>query len=258
MRFRLESIKLYSKVQAKNRLPDRRRIFIQAMYVCKLFVTLSLAAVCTLASASESESLDDITGAVDKFVRQQTAELRTEITVTRPDPRLRLSKCDTLETWLPSGNRLWGRASVGVRCRAPAIWSIYVPVLVKVSGNALVAARPIPTGQALSAEDVQVQTRDLTAFPGSQMANPDQVVGKTAAASIKAGDVIRPELLRSPLAIKQGQQVILIAQGAGFKVSSEGQAMGNASIGQVVAVKTRSGQTIKGIARNDGVVEVYF
>jgi flagella basal body P-ring formation protein FlgA len=34
--------------------------------------------------------------------------------------------------------------------------------------------------------------------------------------------------------------------------------MGNAAVGQVVAVKTRSGQTIKGIAKGDGVVEVYF
>jgi len=60
------------------------------------------------------------------------------------------------------------------------------------------------------------------------------------------------------LAIRQGQQVMLVAQGAGFKVSSEGTAMGNAATGQVVSVKTRSGQIIKGIAKGEGVVEVYF
>ena len=50
----------------------------------------------------------------------------------------------------------------------------------------------------------------------------------------------------------------LTARGNGFTVTSEGQAMGNATAGQVVTVKTRSGQLVKGIARSEGVVEVNF
>ena len=190
----------------------------------------------------------------------KTAGSGNEITisVTPPDARLRLGKCDSMETWLPSGNRLWGRASVGVRCRTPSSWSIYVPVLVRISGHALVAARAVARGQALDIQDVQSQLRDLTPYPGGILTSPEQVIGKTAAASIQAGDLLRPELLRASLIVRQGQPVVLVAQGAGFKVSSEGTAMGNATVGQVVSAKTRSGQIIKGIAKSEGVVEVYF
>lgn len=212
-----------------------------------------------MAFAAEWQSLDEVATTVERFVHDKTADVAGEVavSVTRPDARLHLGKCGNLETWLPNGNRLWGRASVGVRCQNPA-WSIYVPVMVKVTGNALIATRPIASGQVLEEQDVQLQSRELTQYPGGLFTSPEQVVGKTVVTGIKAGSLLRAELLRSPLAIKQGQQVILVAQGAGFKVSSEGQAMSNAAAGQVVSVKTRSGQTIKGIARNGGVVEVYF
>ncbi len=238
-------------------------MFVRKPFILRLSRPLSAIAMLLLASgvsvAGELQSMDDIALTVEHFVREKTANVAGEVavSVTRPDARLRLGKCNRLETWLPSGNKLWGRASVGVRCQTPS-WSLYVPVMVKVTGNALVTTRPIGSGQILEAQDVQLQVRDLTAYPGGLFTNPEQVVGKTAATSIKADSLLRPEVLRSPLAIKQGQQVILVAQGAGFKVSSEGQAMGNAAIGQVVSVKTRSGQTIKGIAKGDGVVEVYF
>lgn len=218
-----------------------------------------LSLISATSFAGEWQSMDEVTATVERFVRDNVAVTSGEVavSVSRPDARLHLARCGKLETWLPNGNRLWGRASVGIRCRNPA-WSIYVPVMVKVTGNALVATRAISSGQIIDAQDVQVQARDLTQFPGGLFTSPEQVVGKTAVAGIRADSLLRPELLRSPLAIKQGQQVILVAQGAGFKVSSEGRAMGNAAIGQVVSVKTRSGQTIKGIAKGDGVVEVYF
>jgi len=230
------------------------------MPTCKRFIALCLTLTFGATEAGEWQSLDEVTAAVERFVRQKTVNIAGEasIGITSPDPRLHLGKCNNLETWLPSGNKLWGRASVGVRCREPVAWSIYVPVMVKVSGSALVAARPIGKGQVLEAPDVQPQVRDLTQHPGGVLTSPDQAVGKTAATSIQAGDLLRPEMLRLPLAIRQGQQVMLVAQGAGFKVSSEGTAMGNATAGQVVPVKTRSGQIIKGIAKGEGVVEVYF
>lgn len=226
----------------------------------KLFITLLLLTGLSTAQAAEWQSMDDIASAVEHFVKQKTEGIGNEvdITVARPDPRLRLGRCDSLETWLPSGNKLWGRASVGVRCRTPASWSIYVPVMVKVSGNAIIATHPIARGTAISADDVQLQNRDLTQYTNGVFTSIDQVIGKTTTLNIQAGDVLRQEQLRAALTIRQGQQVTLIAQGAGFKVSSEGTAMGNAATGQVVAVKTRSGQIIKGIAKGDGVVEVYF
>jgi len=254
-----------NRVGSKSRLMDYLGLMIvnQAMSVSKQIILLTVAGLLILPSftvtAGEWQSMDEVTATVERFVQENTADVAGEvaISVTRPDTRLRLGRCDKLETWLPNGNRLWGRASVGVRCHNPA-WSFYVPVMVKVVGSALVATRTIGSGQIIDMPDVQLQQRDLTQYPGGLFTRPEQVIGKTAVSVIRATSLLRPEMVRSPLAIRQGQPVILVAQGAGFKVSSEGQAMGNAAIGQVVPVKTRSGQTIKGIAKGEGVVEVYF
>lgn len=224
------------------------------------FTALNILLAANNSLAGEWQSLDDIVMAVDRFVHEKTADINGEVSVsvTRPDARLHLGKCDTMEAWLPTGSKLWGRATVGVRCRTPASWSLYVPVTVKITGNALVAARPIARGEILDAQAVQPEKRELTQYRGGVLTSPEQIIGKTAAANIAVGEPLRPELLRAALIIRQGQQVTLVAQGVGFRVSSEGVAMGNAATGQVVAVKTRSGQIIKGIAKSEGIVEVYF
>ena len=60
-----------------------------------------------------------------------------ESVVGEPDPRLNLAACAEYEPFVPAGARLWGRASLGVRCVSGASWPAYVPVQIKVYGPAL-------------------------------------------------------------------------------------------------------------------------
>jgi flagella basal body P-ring formation protein FlgA len=212
------------------------------------------------AAAQELQSLPAVQKAVENFVKEKTAGQPGEysITASRIDSRLKLGKCAQLQPYLPTGSRLWGNSSIGVRCLGPESWSLYVPVQIKVSKQVLVAVRPISSGQQVQAEDVELQVRDITRFAGSALTSLDQVAERTVVAPISNGTILRAELLRAANVIKQGQPVQLTARGNGFTVTSEGQAMGNATAGQVVTVKTRSGQLVKGIARSEGVVEVNF
>ena len=43
-----------------------------------------------------------------------------------------------------------------------------------------------------------------------------------------------------------------------FRVSAEGKALANAAVGQLAQVRTNAGQTVSGIAKADGTVEVNF
>jgi flagella basal body P-ring formation protein FlgA len=52
--------------------------------------------------------------------------------------------------------------------------------------------------------------------------------------------------------------VKLVSEGPGFRVSAEGRALGNAADGQLVQVRAPSGQTVSGIARSGGIVEVRY
>jgi flagella basal body P-ring formation protein FlgA len=69
---------------------------------------------------------------------------------------------------------------------------------------------------------------------------------------------LRHDLLKAPLAIQQGQSVKLLSGGTGFRVSAEGKALNNAQDGQLAQVRTGSGQTVSGIARTGGTVEIAF
>jgi len=230
------------------------------MSPCQRYLSLSLILFTSNILAAEWQSRESIQAAVERFLAQKTAGIEGEVTISSnpPDTRVKVPKCDKLETTLPSGNRLWGRTSVKVSCSSPNKWSLHIPASIKVVGQALVATRTIGSGQVIEPHDVAVETLDVTSYPVGVFKAPEQAIGRTTAASIAAGVPLRAEVLRAQMVIKQGQQVVVVAQSAHIKVSTEGVAMSNAQVGQVVGVKTKSGAIVKGIAKSEGVVEVRF
>lgn len=221
-----------------------------------LALLLPLVLVGNVASAQQ----DIVTNAVDQLLRTQTRGLpgRVNYTIGQLDPRTQLTPCPAVEAFLPPGNRLWGRISVGVRCLAEGGWTVYVPVQVSVTANFLVSARPLSPGQILGINDVVTQSGDLASLPGGVLTDVQQALGKTVKNGISAGQPLRADMLTAPLVVQQGQTVKVISRGAGFSVSSEGRAMNNAAEGQVAQVRTPSGQTVSGIARPGGVVEIGY
>jgi flagella basal body P-ring formation protein FlgA len=225
-----------------------------------LVLVVACLALNTLVHAGGTHAHASIQRAIEDYLRVQTNGLPGEVTfnVGAIDPRLALSPCGALDVFTPPGTRLWGTSSVGVRCTAPQPWTIYVGVTVRVKGAYLAAARAIAGGQALTQNDLAVMQGDLTQMPAGVVTDPSQAVGKTTAAPLAAGQPLRADLLRTPFAIQQGQMVKVYSSGPGFRVSAEGRALVNASPGQVAQVRGAGGQTVTGVARDDGSVEVRF
>jgi len=203
------------------------------------------------AQTTLNETLND-------FLRAQTQGLPGKVTYTISslDSRTRLSACEAFEPFLPPGTKLWGKATIGVRCLGPSNWTIYVPVQINVSGNYLVSARPMPAGYVLGETDVVVRNGDLGALPTNVLTDLSQAVGKTVKSGFAAGQPLRSDQLIAPWAVQQGQNVTTVSNGPGFTVSSVGKAITNAVAGQVVQVRTESGQVVSGIARAGGIVEI--
>jgi flagella basal body P-ring formation protein FlgA len=172
------------------------------------------------------------------------------------DARTQLSPCNAFEPFLPAGSKLWGKSTVGVRCLGPSTWTIYVPVQVNVSGNYLISARTMPAGYVLGAADIVMRSGDLGTLPANILTDQAQAIGKTVKNGFAAGQPLRSDQLIAPWAVQQGQSVKLLSNGPGFSVSSEGKALNNAVTGQVVQVRTNTGQTVSGIAQPGGIVEV--
>lgn len=226
---------------------------------CRTFQAC-LAILFLLATPLSSQAQESLAATLDHYLRIQTRGLPGQVTysIGHIDSRTQLRPCSSFEPFLPTGSRLWGKSTVGVRCLAPSAWTVYVPVQVKISGNYLIAARQVTAGQALVAEDIVIRSGDLSSFPANIVTDQAQALGKTAKNRIAAGQPLRSDFLIAPWAVQQGQSVKLVSKGSGFSVSSEGKALNNASDGQVAQVRTSSGQTVSGIARPGGMVEVTY
>jgi flagellar basal body P-ring formation protein FlgA len=230
------------------------------------FVLLALAALASAGAAAQNlpvqaqQPHSTIKAAVEDFLRVQTSGLPGKATYTAGaiDPRLQLAACGAMDVFSPPGSRLWGTTSVGVRCGAPTPWTIYVSVTVRVSGPYLASAKALTAGQALTQADFTVMNGDLTQMPAGVATDASQVVGKTLVSPVAPGQPIRADLLRTPNAILSGQNVKVISEGSGFRVAADGKAVNNAAVGQVAQVRMSSGQTISGIAKADGTVEIKF
>ena len=215
-----------------------------------------LAATASLAqNASPRQNHDELRTAAAQFLKQQAVGLPGEISVTVDaiDSRVNLPACTTPEPFLPRGGRAWGKTTVGVRCTAPSAWTVYLKGTVKVQADYIAAAVPIAQG---APQDITRMRGDLTSLPPGVVTNPAEAVGRKAAMAVALGGPLRKDLLRSQPAVQSGQTVRLVSSGPGFKVSTEGRAIGNASEGQSVQTRTASGQLVTGIARLGGIVEV--
>lgn len=219
-----------------------------------------LAVLFLLATPLPLQAQESLAATLDHYLSIQTQGLPGQVTysIGHIDSHTQLRPCSSFEPFLPTGSRLWGKSTVGVRCLAPSAWTVYVPVQVKISGNYLIAARQVTAGQALVAEDIVIRSGDLSSFPANIVTDQAQALGKTAKNRIAAGQPLRSDFLIAPWAVQQGQSVKLVSKGSGFSVSSEGKALNNASDGQVAQVRTSSGQTVSGIARPGGMVEVTY
>ncbi len=236
------------------------KAFLHCTAAILLAIGASLCATPVAAQTPAIQSAASIHQAVEQFVRQQTSGLPGKIgyTIGAIDARLVLPACGALEIFVPAGGRLWGPTNLGVRCGGPAQWTIYVNVDVRVGGSYLTASRALAPGQVISAADIATQSGDLTLLPQGVLANIENAVGRIAVSSIAAGQPLRFDQLRAPLAVQQGQSVKLLSGGNGFRVSAEGRALNNAQEGQLAQVRTNGGQTVSGVARAGGTVEVAF
>ncbi len=210
------------------------------------------AALCVAAPALAEPLTPPAPADLEQQVRQFALDaasapgVRVEVTLGSLDPRLRLAPCDRVEPYLPAGTRLWGRSRIGLRClQGTTPWNVYLPVTVKVFGRGLAAAAALPAGAVLTAADMRAIEVDLASATAPLLVAAS-AVGRTLARPLAAGQT----LLASDLRIRQwfaaGETVQITAIGPGFRVSSEGQALGPGLEGQPARVRTDSGRVVIG------------
>jgi len=221
---------------------------------------LAAACLCVSAVAHAADQQDPtaLQAHAERFLQTQTGGLPGTVTIQVKPPRSSLPACAALDAFQPAGSRSIGKIIVGVRCLAPTPWTVYLSAQVRVIGSYAVTRQPLPANHVLTAADITLREGDLGSLPADVVTDADAMLGYRAVSGLAAGAPLRSALLRPPLAVQQGQTTRLVMNGPGFSVQSEGQALANASRGDRVRVKTRSGQVISGVAHDGQQVMVTF
>jgi len=228
--------------------------------VAAIVILSPALAVALLASViAEGAAASDLSARAKLFIDQQVLPEGTdvEVTVGEPDARIALAECRRSEPFVPSGARLWGRTSLGVRCVEGATWTVFLPAEIRIFAPMPVAARNVGRGQALVADDIRSERIELTRFPPGAFADRAPLEGRIATRNINAGEPFRRDLLRTPLVVQAGDPVRVNVGGGGFVVSTDGKALTAGADGQTVQVAVASGRVLTGIARPGKVVDVH-
>jgi flagella basal body P-ring formation protein FlgA len=183
--------------------------------------------------------------------------LRMEVKVGSLDSRLRLAPCGNVEPYLPSGSRLWGRTRIGLRCMdGVSRWNVSLPVTVSAFGNAWVIKGPVLTGAVITQDDV-VEAEVNWAEESSPVIRERALwVGQIATRSLTTGQTLRQDMVKSAQVFQAGAHVRVVAQGPGFEVSSEAQALSAGVVGQVARVRMENGRVSSGVVLDTRTVKI--
>ncbi|PWC17435.1 flagellar basal body P-ring formation chaperone FlgA [Brenneria corticis] len=206
---------------------------------------------CMSALVSGYASAGDLSDQINRFFSDRYKESAHSVNVVVKSPESQWPKCARPQISLPGNTRAWGNISVSVRCDGQRR---FIQTEVQVTGNYVVGARIVHRGSTLEEKDLRLTKGRLDKLPPRTILTLEAAEGAIALRDLTPGQPITTSMLRRAWIIKAGQNVQVLAEGAGFAINSEGKAMTNAAVGQSVRVRMASGQIISGIAREDGII----
>ena len=175
----------------------------------------------------------------------------------RLDARLRLAHCDRVEPYLVAGLGTWGATRVGLHCTAgPVAWRAFLPVQVQVLAPAWTSKVALPAGALLAREQWELAEADWAASASPPLGAQVAIVGRTLVRPLAPGQALREFDLQARRWFSSGQAVRIVANGSGFELSTDGQALGHGIEGQPVRVRTEAGRILTGQPVGAARVEV--
>ena len=208
-------------------------------------------------SATEAAGLLHVQQFTLDAARHAAPGRRVEVQVGALDARLKLAPCERTEPYLPNMARLWGYSRIGLRCtQGPVAWNVFVPVTVKVFGPAFVAAAPLPAGRLLTPADLAQAEVDLADEPSSAITDTQAALGRTLLRPLAAGQALRQAHLKARQWFAAGDEVRVVARGAGFSAVASGQALTPGIEGQAARVRIESGRIVTGSPVAPGAIDL--
>lgn len=232
------------------------------MRITNFIIALLINAMAGPALASMTTAEQIHSGAEQFLATFSDAQANEGFTVSydtgQLDPRLSLATCETPLSVSFSGDP-WKstQPSLLVSCKGDRPWRMFLPVSITITGEAMVAARPLGRGERLTKAAIQSDSVVVNSIRRGAITNIEQLVGMEMRRGINAGTVFTPDLVLAPAAIERGDHVIISARSGNFSVNSRGKALASGGIGdQVLVENLSSSRTVRARVTAPGHVEI--
>ena len=208
-----------------------------------LAIALTLANL-DLSASTAQHSHSELGGIAAKVLEERARAIgfeNVDIEVLPLDGRVSLPLCGGPVSVLSDLNRAaLGRVTVGMRCKTPEPWTIYLRGRVTSSVDIPVLKQPINRSDLIGDEDVIMKSLEIDNDLRGIIVERSQMVGKEATRNLIAGAPLRQRDLKAPQLISRGQLVTIMSKVGGLKVTMKGKALGNASAGDRLWVQNQS------------------
>lgn len=120
-----------------------------------------------------------------------------------------------------------------------------------------VLARPLRNGEVIAASDIDWVEMEITASGKDAIMSADSLIGRTPRQNIAAGQPVRPHQVLAPVVVARGSLVSMVYEHKGLQIRSQGKALADATLGEVVRVaNVGSSRTVEAVVVSQGVVRV--
>lgn len=246
-----------------NKFPNSTRPVCKALGLVVAFccVLSAYTPVHAQANGGKPEFIDAtqrwLDNAVSSVRPSGVTPLRMEVVVGELDSRLRLAPCARVEPYIPVGARLWGRARLGLRCLEGSVkWNVFLPVTIKAYGAAWVIKGNVAPGAVLTEADAIEAEVDWAEEASPIVASPSQWAGQVASRALTTGQALRQGMIKPAQVFQAGSQVRVVAQGSGFQITSDGQALSAGVVGQPARVRMDGGRVMTGVVLDGRTVRL--
>lgn len=213
-----------------------------------------------MAQNSSTEDQASLEKVIRDFLEPQLAGMqttRTEVTVGRVDPRLKLAKCqEPIAVDFLGKKNLFGKVNIRLNCNKPR-WGIFIPANIRVFEHVVVSQISVPRNSVLSASQLALREVESSALNYTFFRNIAQVAGTTTTRPIQANHIVYTNMVKASATIRKGDSVIIKAVAGSLMVRMKGQALQDGAIGKQIQVRNeKSRRIIRAIVKGPGQVEV--
>jgi flagella basal body P-ring formation protein FlgA len=230
---------------------------------------LSASAVLLLSSNAVASAQQQMQQAVARYMHQQLqAEaqrqgwhgLRHSLELGKVSTQQTLPPChQALRVQGPGNAAVLARQRLQVTCNDSPSWTLSVQVQANVSLPMVQATSLIERGAVLQANQLKLSDVPLEKNQRGFYQDIHQVLGQAAKRRIRAGQTLSPALLSAAAVVRRGQQVSIRASHDGIQASTQGQALADGRVGEVIRVRNlASEKVIEAKVLEPGVVSSTF